>query len=68
MKTILTILLLAALALLGDLVLAALGLSLVAAVLLVGDLAQLLPAPSCCGDCDQGRGCSCMPADGKPAP
>lgn len=63
MKTILIILLLAALALLADLELAALGMALVAFVLLIGDLVQAMPAPACnqdCNqDCNQGDTCTC---------
>lgn len=61
LKLILVILLLAALSLLVDLELAALGLLLVAAVLLVGDLAQTLPESACNHNCNQGDSCTCKP-------
>lgn len=60
MKTILVILLLSALALLADLPLAGLGLVLVAAVLLIGDLVQGLPASACNQNCSQGDNCNCQ--------
>lgn len=60
MKTILTILLLAALAYVADLLLASLGLVLVAGVLLLGDLVQGLPESACNHDCAQGDGCICQ--------
>ena len=59
MKAILIILLLGALALIADLPLAGLGLFLVAAVLLIGDLVQALPEPACNRNCNQGDSCTC---------
>jgi hypothetical protein len=60
MKTILSLLFLAVLALLFDLDLAALGLAIVAAVLLIGDLAQSgLPESACTHNCNQRRTCTC---------
>lgn len=59
MKTILAILVLSMFAFLADLPLAGLGLVLVAAVLLVGDLVQGLPASACNQDCSQGDNCTC---------
>lgn len=61
MKAILIILLLSALALIANLPLAGLGLVLVAAVLLIGDLVQALPESACKQDCRQGDNCTCQP-------
>jgi hypothetical protein len=60
LKLILTNLLLASLALLLNLELAGLGLALVAAVLLVGDIAQGLPESACNQNCNQGDNCTCQ--------
>lgn len=59
MKTILILLLLAALALVIRLPIAGLGLALVAAVLLIGDLVGGLPESRCTHDCEQGDKCTC---------
>ena len=69
MKTILVLLLLAALALLVGLDLAAGGLLLVAVVLLIGDLVQgYLPESPCTQDCNQGRACDCPLASQRRKP
>jgi hypothetical protein len=60
LKLILVILLLAALSLLLDLELAGLGLVLMAAVLLVGDIAQGMPESACSRNCTQGDNCACQ--------
>lgn len=68
MKSILVILLLSALACLADLPLAGLGLVLVAAVLLIGDLVQGLPESACNHNCNQGDGCTCRLAKRESEP
>jgi hypothetical protein len=68
MKTILCILLAAALALLAGLELACGGLIVVAVVLLVGDLVAQLPESPCTHNCRQGRGCDCPLADRRANP
>jgi hypothetical protein len=69
MKTILSLLLLSALALLAGLDLAAAGLLLVAVVLLIGDLVQArLPESPCTHDCSQGDRCSCPLASQRREP
>jgi hypothetical protein len=66
MKTILCILLAAALALLFGLDLAAGGLIVVAIVLLVGDLVASLPESPCTQNCSQGDNCTCELASRRP--
>lgn len=68
MKVILAILLLAALGLLIDLPMAGLGLVLVAAVLLIGDLVHAMPEPACTHNCNQGDNCTCRLADHEHSP
>jgi hypothetical protein len=60
MKTILSILLLAALATGFDLDLAAIGLAIVAVALMIGDITQsMLPDSACTQSCSQGDFCTC---------
>lgn len=66
MKTILVILLLAALALWADLLLASTGLAIVAVALLVGDLVASLPESPCNHNCSQGDNCTCELASRRP--
>lgn len=66
MKCILAVLLLAALALAVDLVIAATGLTMVALVLMIGDLVQDLPESPCNHKCRQGRSCTCPLAKQEP--
>jgi hypothetical protein len=62
MKEILGILLLAVVSdLIGQSV-ASVGLAIVAAVLLIGDLVQAVPESVCTQDCNQGDNCTCQPA------
>lgn len=68
MKVILTILLLSAAALFADLTLAALGLVLVASVLMIGDLVQGMPESACTHNCNQGDNCTCQLADQERRP
>lgn len=67
MKTILCILLLAALALWAGLDLACGGLIVVAVALLVGDLVGELPESPCTHNCSQGDNCTC-PLAGRRRP
>lgn len=62
MKEILAILLLAVVADLVGQPLASVGLAIVAAVLLIGDLVQAVPESACTQNCNQGDNCTCRPA------
>lgn len=66
MKTILVILLLAALALLAGLDIACAGLMIVALVLLAGDIVASLPESPCNHNCSQGDYCNCELAGRRP--
>lgn len=68
MKSILVILLLAALALLAGLELACAGLMIVALVLLAGDIVASLPESPCTHNCNQGDNCTCPLASQRRKP
>lgn len=59
MKEILGILLLAVVSDLAGQTLASVGLAIVAAVLLIGDLVQSVPESACTQNCNQGDNCTC---------
>ncbi len=59
MKEILGILLLAVVADLAGQSLASVGLAIVGAVLLIGDLVQAAPESACTQNCNQGDNCTC---------
>jgi hypothetical protein len=68
MKLPLCILLGALLALWAGLAIAAAGLTIVALVLMIGDLVQGLPESPCTHDCSQGDNCTCQLASRRPKP